>query len=305
MKTTLTKLISLLAAAALVLSLAACGGGDDADTTAAQSNTQADAGETVAPAGDESTQTEESTAEAGASETGVSGDNAATTDSSNTTNTTKTDNQQKPDNSASKAPSGVNEIVSYYNAAVKKISKVSGTTSRNLTSGRASDIPSFIVKAGYLDLTEKDTKSVIDQKNAALSASRGKLQALSAADVSSATCKESGDQYVLTFSLKKQSGTDDNIKLGAGGYMYFADLEDIKSAVIAVGGVLGVPGKLSVKTAAITLSNGKLVVTANKSTGKISKATLTLKEDISATASYIVKIPVTLGATITTNYSAS
>lgn len=309
MKTKLTRLMSLLMAAAVVLSLAACGGkGDEPDTSgAAQGNAAPNASDTVAPADDESTEPSESGTNTDSTKpTDKADDSTKPSDKTEATDPKKpADKPQKPDDNASKAPSGVNGIVSYYNAAVKKISKVSGTTSRNLTSGRASDIPSFIVKDGFLDLTEKDTKKVIDQTNIALNSSRAKLQALSASDVSNAACKESGNNYVLTISLKNKSGTDDNIKLGAGGYMYFADMEDLKTAVIAVGGVLGVPGELSVKTATMNLSNGKLEVTVNKSTGKISKATLSLKEDITATASYIVKIPVTLGATITTNYTAS
>lgn len=304
MKTKFTKLFSLLTAAALVLSLAACSGAGNDDTTAAAEGSAApDASETLAPANDAPTGMSESATNTDASDTGVSNAGSTAQNESTQENTTKPTG--KPDDNASKAPSGVNEIVGYYNAAVKKIAKTSGTTSRDLTSGRASDIPSFIVKAGYLDLTEKDKKNVIDQKNVALDSSRAKLRELSTSDVSGASCKETGNNYVLTISLRKHSGADDKINLGDGGYMYFADLADIKNAVIAVGGVLGVPGKLSVKTATITLSNGQLSVTVNKSTGKISKATLSLKEDISATASYIVKIPVTLGANIMTIYTVS
>lgn len=297
MKTTLTKLISLLAAAALVLSLAACGGGDDADTTAAQSNTQADAGETVAPAGDESTQTEESTAEAGASETGVSGDNAATTDSSNTTNTTKTDNQQKPDNSASKVPSGVNEIVSYYNAAVKKISKASASYTRKITSGSVSVVNLNLIDQKYAD--------VINRNNVKLSGSDASLKALSASDVSGAACTESGNNYTITISLKTKTGTDGAIKSGAGGYLYFAELAEISSTVGDVGKVLGVSG-ITVETAKITLSNGKLTVTADKTSGKISKATLTFTESVDATAKYLFMKPAAkLSVNFTVNYTAS
>lgn len=196
MKTKLTKLFSLLMAGALVLSLAACSGaGDDANTTGAEESNQApNASETFTPESDASENPSDSTSAPGVSDESDTGSNAST-QKTNEADTTKTaDNQQKPDNNASKAPSGVNEIVSYYNAAVKKIAKVSGNYSRKITSGSVSVV--------NLNLTDQKYAAVINRNNTALTSAEAALKSLSASDVSSASCKESGNNYVCTISLK-------------------------------------------------------------------------------------------------------
>lgn len=217
MKTKLTKLFSLLMAGALVLSLAACSGaGDDANTTGAEESNQApNASETFPPASDESKNPSDSTAEPGVSDASDTGSNASTQKTSDAGTTKPADNQQKPDNNASKAPNGVNEIVSYYNTAVKKIAKVSGTYSRKITSGS-------VTGGVNLNLVEQKYATVINRNNTALTGTEATLKGLSASDVASASCKENGNNYVFTISLKNKSGKDSSIKHGAGGYLYFA-----------------------------------------------------------------------------------
>lgn len=297
MKTTLKKLTALLAAAALVLSLAACGGtGDEADSTGG--STEPNTNETLAPANGESTQADESATDTGNSETGVSGSSAETTNSANTAGTTKpANNAQTPGGNTAKAPSGVNEIVNYYNAAVKKISKVSTSYTRKITSGSVSVV--------NLTLTEQKYADVINRNNVKLSGNDASLKALSTSDVSSAACTENGNNYTLTISLKTKTGADNAIKSGAGGYLYFAELAEISSTVGDVGKVLGVSG-ITVETAKITLSNGKLTVTADKASGKISKAVLTFTESVDATAKYMfIKPAAKLNVNFTVNYTAS
>lgn len=110
---------------------------------------------------------------------------------------------------------------------------------------------------------------------------------------------------MFTISLKNKSGKDSSIKHGAGGYLYFAELSEIEKAVYDIGVVLGVKG-IKVSTANLTLSNGKLTVTSDKTSGKISKATLTLTEDVDATASYLFLKPAAkLSVNFTVNYTVS
>ena len=291
MKTKLTKLFSLLMAGALVLSLAACSGaGDDANTTGAEESNQApNASETFPPASDESKNPSDSTAEPGVSDASDTGSNASTQ---------KTSDAGTTNNNASKAPNGVNEIVSYYNTAVKKIAKVSGTYSRKITSGS-------VTGGVNLNLVEQKYATVINRNNTALTGTEATLKGLSASDVASASCKENGNNYVFTISLKNKSGKDSSIKHGAGGYLYFAELSEIEKAVYDIGVVLGVKG-IKVSTANLTLSNGKLTVTSDKTSGKISKATLTLTEDVDATASYLFLKPAAkLSVNFTVNYTVS
>lgn len=300
MKTKLTKLFSLLVAGALVLSLAACGGdGDDANTTGAEESNQApNASETFPPASDASENPSDSTSAPGVSDASDTGSNASTQKMNDADTTKPADNQQKPDNNASKAPNGVNEIVSYYNTAVKKIAKVSGTYSRKITSGS-------VTGGVNLNLVEQKYATVINRNNTALTGTEATLKSLSASDVASASCKENGNNYVFTISLKNKSGKDSSIKHGAGGYLYFAELSEIEKAVYDIGVVLGVKG-IKVSTANLTLSNGKLTVTSDKTSGKISKATLTLTEDVDATASYLFLKPAAkLSVNFTVNYTVS
>ena len=103
----------------------------------------------------------DSTAEPGVSDASDTGSNASTQKTSDAGTTKPADNQQKPDNNASKAPNGVNEIVSYYNTAVKKIAKVSGTYSRKITSGS-------VTGGVNLNLVEQKYATVINRNNTAL-----------------------------------------------------------------------------------------------------------------------------------------
>lgn len=300
MKTTLKKLTALLAAAALVLSLAACGGtGDEADSTGG--STEPNTNETLAPANGESTQADESATDTGNSETGVSGSSAETTNSANTAGTTKpANNAQTPGGNTAKAPSGVNEIVNYYNAAVKSISKITGTYTRKLTSGKVTGVPKILAKDGTLNLMEAKYANGINKTNESLTSDMSKLSSLSTSDVSSATCKENGDIFELTFTLNKKSGTDNNIKLGAGGYMYFIDYNATKAAVDVVADILGVGG-ITTKSATMTLSNGKLTVSIDKNTKKIKSAVLSLNEEISAAASHALARNLTASIQLTAN----
>lgn len=292
MKPTFKKWIALLTTLALLLSLAACAGsGEPEDTTG---DTTPSAGEAPVTAGGTAASLPDGTSDT----TGPSAsESAAESQTSSQTAATKPVQQQGTTAAASKAPSGVKEIVAYYNAAVKKIAKTSAVYSRKITSGSVSVV--------NLNLTEQKYAAVINRNNVALSGSSAALKALSTADVSNATCTESGGNYILTLSLKPQSGTDNALKQGAGGYFFFAELDEISSTVNAVGEVLGVSG-ITVKTASIALSNGKLTVTVNPSSGKISKATLTFTENVDATAKYLLLSPAAkLSVNFTVNYTAS
>ncbi len=156
-----------------------------------------------------------------------------------------------------------------------------------------------------MNLVEQKYATVINRNNTALTGTEATLKGLSASDVASASCKENGNNYVFTISLKNKSGKDSSIKHGAGGYLYFAELSEIEKAVYDIGVVLGVKG-IKVSTANLTLSNGKLTVTSDKTSGKISKATLTLTEDVDATASYLFLKPAAkLSVNFTVNYTVS
>lgn len=178
MKTKLTKLFSLLMAGALVLSLAACSGAGMMQIPPAQRNPtkRRMPAKRFHPQADESKNPSDSTAEPGVSDASDTGSNASTQKTSDAGTTKPADNQQKPDNNASKAPNGVNEIVSYYNTAVKKIAKVSGTYSRKITSGS-------VTGGVNLNLVEQKYATVINRNNTALTGTEATLKGLSASDV--------------------------------------------------------------------------------------------------------------------------
>ena len=138
-----------------------------------------------------------------------------------------------------------------------------------------------------LDLgKEQGVKDAFSNKGQATSISDKKLYSLNASDVSSATCKESGNNYIFTISLKSAKLDINSAKHGNGGYSYFIDKEEAGTVVASMLKAFSLPGSAKIQGGTVTLSKGSIVATVNKSTGKISKVDYSFTESVNANATY-------------------
>ena len=309
MKKNLTKLLALMMALALVFSLAACGGdnGDENSTDPSNNpaaNESVDNDDTVPPAEntDPSATNEDPSAEE--SDTQTPGETEKPGE------TQKPGEPQKPDApTAQKAPQGVNEIVKAYNAGI--VTMKSASMKRTLDAGRVYKKDEIPV-VGKIDLNlgnEQGVKDAFSNNNTATQISDKKLYKLKEADVSSATCQESGNNYVFTINLKSKKLDVNSAKHGDGGYSYFIDKAEAGTVVGSMLKAFNLPGSATINGGSVTLSKGVIKATVNKSTGKILKVDYSFTESVVADATYKILISVAIDeATIaghgTVNYSA-
>ncbi len=164
----------------------------------------------------------------------------------------------------------------------------SASMKRTLDAGRVyreKEIP--IV--GKIDLNlgkEQGVKDAFSNNGKATQISDKKLYNVNASDVSSATCKESGNNYVFTINLKTKKLDVNSAKHGDGGYSYFIDKAEATTVVASMLKAFSLPGSATIKGGTVTLSKGVIVATVNKSTGKISKVNFSFSESVVANASY-------------------
>lgn len=284
MKKNLTKLLALMMALALVFSLAACGGdnGDENSTDPSNNpaaNESVDNDDTVPPA--ENTDPNATNEDPSAEES----DTQTPGGTEKPGETQKPGESQKPDAPAAKAPQGVNEIVKAYNAGI--VTMKSASMKRTLDSGRVYREKPIMGIEINLDLgKEQGVKDAFSNKGQATSISDKKLYSLNASDVSSATCKESGNNYIFTISLKSAKLDINSAKHGNGGYSYFIDKEEAGTVVASMLKAFSLPGSAKIQGGTVTLSKGSIVATVNKSTGKISKVAYSFTESVNANATY-------------------
>lgn len=290
MKKNLTKLLALMMALALVFSLAACGDKTGDESSTDPSNT---------PAANDSLNNEDTVPPAENSDPSATNADPSVTDDSQKPGDTKpgdtkpndNDNTQKPGDTkpetpVAKAPEGVNEIVKAYNAGI--VAMKSASMKRTLDAGRVyreKEIP--IV--GKIDLNlgnEQGVKDAFSNNGKATQISDKKLYNVNASDVSSATCKESGNNYVFTINLKTKKLDVNSAKHGDGGYSYFIDKAEATTVVASMLKAFSLPGSATIKGGSVTLSKGVIVATVSKSTGKISKVNFAFAESVVANASY-------------------
>lgn len=307
MKKNLTKLLALMMALALVFSLAACGGDPAEEESTGPSNAVVGESDTDAAVPDESntdpSNTDPSAAEDPSDTAPVSEQDSQTADEPGTKAPAGNEGGGA---AANKAPSGVAEIVKAYNAGI--VTMKSASMNRTLDAGRVyreKEIP--IV--GKIDLnlgSEQGVKDAFSNNGQATQISDKKLYNVNASDVSSATCKESGNNYIFTINLKSKTLDVNSAKHGDGGYSYFIDKAEATTVVASMLKAFHLPGSATIKGGTVTLSKGVIVATVSKSSGKISKVNYSFAESVVAEASYfgVAIDEATITGHGTVNYSA-
>lgn len=275
MRKNLAKLIALMMALVLVFSFAACGGNDEEPTTTSANNEVVNTEDAVTP--DETGDTSAS------DETGDTAAPGETGDSKQDDTTKKTDT---PAPGGVAKPTDTSAGVKLFNDALKKVSSTKTTVKRELTKAKVS----------VLDLNEITNGGASKSFAAGSGSVNVKLSSLNASSVSNYTISESGSNYVMTFTLKDTNGGA-SMKHGQGGYMYFLTMSEISDVVMQIGHELGGEGfNVSIDTnkTKLTLTGGKLVVTVDKNTGKMSSAVLSFTENIAGkcTTSLLGPLPV-------------
>lgn len=170
-------------------------------------------------------------------------------------------------------PGSPAEAVKLYNDAIAKKGAVTATITRSLSE----------VKAAGIDVLKMvpQVPEKFDLNDAPLEGAD--LVALDAGSVAGMKCTESGDNYVIEFTLNALE-TGKEVKVGDGGYMYLLDYATIEKTVLDVGHGIDPNFTLEIKNLkSLTIDGGKLSVTINKTTGNISAASITFNEKISAT----------------------
>lgn len=194
---------------------------------------------------------------------------------------------------ASKVPSTAADIAAYYNAAVNKavnskagFSKKRTTTLSNLNGGA-------LLKIKLVVDTVNDFLGVGTQNKSYAKGKIGEISkaSLTANDISSPTCKQSGDNYVITMTLKNgtskasKAGKTDSTALGRTGlYSGVGDKKayDYKNAGNLYDGINNAD-KASVEAITENNKNIKITATVNSKTGNIVSLHVSYDWDVSLT----------------------
>lgn len=224
------------------------------------------------------------------------------TDPSNPASTAATDpaspatpSATKPGSSstASKVPSTAADIAAYYNAAVNKavnskagFSKKRTTTLSNLNGGA-------LLKIKLVVDTVNDFLGVGTQNKSYAKGKIGEISkaSLTAKDISSPTCKQSGSNYVITMTLKNgtskasKAGKSDSTALARTGlYSGVGDKKayDYKNAGNLYDGINNAD-KASVESITENNKNIKITATVNSKTGNLVSLHVSYDWDVSLT----------------------
>ena len=194
---------------------------------------------------------------------------------------------------ASKVPSTAADIAAYYNAAVNKavnskagFSKKRTTTLSNLNGGA-------LLKIKLVVDTVNDFLGVGTQNKSYAKGKIGEISkaSLTANDISSPTCKQSGDNYVITMTLKNgtskasKAGKTDSTALGRTGlYSGVGDKKayDYKNAGNLYDGINNAD-KASVEAITENNKNIKITATVNSKTGNLVSLHVSYDWDVSLT----------------------
>lgn len=193
--------------------------------------------------------------------------------------------------------------VQLYNDALAKATKTTAKITRSLAE----------VKAGPMDIlgTIDGVQEAFALENADLA--DAKLYKLEAGSVSGMTVTESGDNYVLNFTLnsvKEEAGAAGVVN-GFGGYMYLLDFNTVNQTVMDIGKKLGGDAfNLEIKELkSMELVDGEFNVTINKTTGAMSAASISFNELIKASIITSLLGPIALPANVqgggTVNYTVA
>ena len=194
---------------------------------------------------------------------------------------------------ASKVPSTAADIAAYYNAAVNKavnskagFSKKRTTTLSNLNGGA-------LLKIKLVVDTVNDFLGVGTQNKSYAKGKIGEISkaSLTANDISSPTCKQSGDNYVITMTLKNgtskasKAGKTDSTALGRTGlYSGVGDKKayDYKNAGNLYDGINNAD-KASVEAITENNKNIKITATINSKTGNLVSLRISYDWDVALT----------------------
>lgn len=194
---------------------------------------------------------------------------------------------------ASKVPSTAADIAAYYNAAVNKavnskagFSKKRVTSISNLNGGKLMEMK--IVVDTVNDFLGVGTTNY---KNAKGKVGEISKASLSANDISSPTCKQSGDNYVITMTLKNgtskasSAGKSDSTALARTGlYSGVGDKKayDYKNAGNIFDGLNNADGA-SVESVVENNKNIKITATINSKTGNLVSLHISYNWDVALT----------------------
>lgn len=194
---------------------------------------------------------------------------------------------------ASKVPSTAADIAAYYNAAVNKavnskagFSKKRTTTLSNLNGGA-------LLKIKLVVDTVNDFLGVGTQNKSYAKGKIGEISkaSLTAKDISSPTCKQSGSNYVITMTLKNgtskasKAGKSDSTALARTGlYSGVGDKKayDYKNAGNLYDGINNAD-KASVEAITENNKNIKITATINSKTGNLVSLHVSYDWDVSLT----------------------
>lgn len=194
---------------------------------------------------------------------------------------------------ASKVPSTAADIAAYYNAAVNKavnskagFSKKRTTTISNLNGGA-------LLKIKLVVDTVNDFLGVGTQNKSYAKGKVGEISkaSLTANDISSPTCKQSGANYVITMTLKNgtskasKAGKNDSTALARTGlYSGVGDKKayDYKNAGNLYDGINNAD-KASVEAITENNKNIKITATVNSKTGNLVSLHVSYDWDVSLT----------------------
>lgn len=194
---------------------------------------------------------------------------------------------------ASKVPSTAADIAAYYNAAVNKavnskagFSKKRVTSISNLNGGKLMEMKIVVDTVndflGVGTINYKNTKGKVGEISKA---------SLSANDISSPTCKQSGNNYVITMALKNgtskasSAGKSDSTALARTGlYSGVGDKKayDYKNAGNIFDGLNNADGA-SVESVVENSKNIKITATINSKTGNLVSLHISYNWDVALT----------------------
>lgn len=267
---------------------------DAAKAAAANSSTSGDpsADPSANPSGDPSAPADPS-ADPSATDPSNAADPSATDPSNPASPATPSASKPGKSGTASKVPSTAADIAAYYNAAVNKavnskagFSKKRVTSISNLNGGKLMEMKIVVDTVndflGVGTINYKNTKGKVGEISKA---------SLSANDISSPTCKQSGDNYVITMTLKNgtskasSAGKSDSTALARTGlYSGVGDKKayDYKNAGNIFDGLNNADGA-SVESVVENNKNIKITATINSKTGNLVSLHISYDWDVALT----------------------
>ena len=267
---------------------------DAAKAAAANSSTSGDPSTdpSANPSGDPSAPADPS-ADPSATDPSNAADPSATDPSNPASPATPSASKPGKSGTASKVPSTAADIAAYYNAAVNKavnskagFSKKRVTSISNLNGGKLMEMKIVVDTVndflGVGTINYKNTKGKVGEISKA---------SLSANDISSPTCKQSGDNYVITMTLKNgtskasSAGKSDSTALARTGlYSGVGDKKayDYKNAGNIFDGLNNADGA-SVESVVENNKNIKITATINSKTGNLVSLHISYDWDVALT----------------------